>query len=119
MRNFVPYTLAAFVMGLALNFVAPAAPVSLSTNIWPNVDMPYQTVNRTGKSDRLPIDIQSNRNNQSKTVRDFAPAGAPTRAVRPVPEGCDPAFSPLSASARLNYPSRCLADSSDGRFKAA
>jgi len=32
------------------------------------------------------------------------------RPPQPVSVGCDPAFSPLSSSARLNYPTRCMTD---------
>ena len=102
MRSFASYILAALAIGLALDFVAPAVG---SADRWPSVETPRfeQSVNRTGKADRLNV---SGRNTLDKTVREL-PAVEP--AKRLVPEGCDPAFSPLSASARLNYASRCAA----------
>jgi hypothetical protein len=117
MRSLASYILAALVIGLALDFVAPVASIGTSSNRWPSVEISapagHQMVNRSGKADRLSF---SGKSNLDKTVRDFAPTPAPV--IRPVPEGCDPAFSPLSASARLNYASRCVADNSSGRSNA-
>jgi hypothetical protein len=117
MRSFASYILAALVIGLALDFVAPAVSVGNTPSRWPSVSVSsptaQQTVNRGVKSDRLNV---SGKTTLDKAVRDFAPAQKP--AARPVLEGCDPAFSPLSASARLNYASRCVADNSNDHSKA-
>ncbi len=48
------------------------------------------------------------------------PPAAPTAAEPKIPEGCDPAFSPLAASARANFSARCLAASESAtRYAAA
>jgi hypothetical protein len=103
MRSLASYILAAFAIAMALDFVVPTA----GSERWPSVEMGaprlQQNVNRDAKSDRLNA---TGRGALDKTVRDV-PLVTPVR--RQVPEGCDPAFSPLSASARLNYASRCVA----------
>ena len=105
MRGLASYILAALAITLALDFVVPASGTSHS---WPGAaPAPFnQSVNREFKSDRLDV---SGKNTVNKSVREM-----PEPARRAVPEGCDPAFSPLSASARSsNYASRCLADNSN------
>lgn len=118
MRSLASYVLAALVIGMALDFIAPAASVVDASNRWPSLDTVTPVVNRDGKTDRLDLggNTLSGKTRLEKTVHDVAPA---VPASRPVLEGCDPAFSPLSASARLNYPSRCVADNPDGRSKSA
>ena len=106
------YILAALAIGFMLDVIAPAMGSS-STNRWPSVEVSKaanQVVNRDAKADRLPA---SGRSSLEKTVREIPH----TPATRPVPEGCDPAFSPLSVSAKLNYASRCMADASQGLRK--
>jgi hypothetical protein len=61
-----------------------------------------QIVNRTHKTDRLPL---SNKHPSDVSSSRLAPAPS-----QPIAVGCDPAFSPLSALARLNYPIRCMAN---------
>ena len=65
-----------------------------------------QIVNRRHKTDRL---MQAD-----KTTHDIAPSGLAPARSRPVPLGCDPAFSPLLAGARLNYPTHCIVDNTIG-----
>ncbi|MGI8526076.1 MAG: hypothetical protein ACR2K5_07820 [Pseudolabrys sp.] len=107
MRAFTTYILAALLFGIVLDFAA--APVGATSNMWPNAEsarsVGTQIVNRGAKADRLQITVKR-QSTQIKTVREVTPEAAPM--VRSVPEGCDAAFSPLSASARLNYASRCL-----------
>ncbi len=111
MRSIASYILAALVIGLMLDIMAPA--LGSATSRWPSVEAStvrsQQTVNRDGKADRL-----SGASTLEKTVREIP---HPTPVVRPVPEGCDPAFSPLSVSARLNFAARCVADASDNLKK--
>jgi hypothetical protein len=58
-------------------------------------------VDRTNKGDR----ITSSRGQSNAPV--------PVEQTRParIPVGCDPAFSPLTGSSRVNFTGRCLADS--------
>jgi hypothetical protein len=81
---------------LALDFIAP--PVGLGFAVassTPGVDQ-EQTVVRTHKGDRL--------NSPSATGKLRAPLRSPTMLA-----GCEPAFSPLSASAQANFSGRCIA----------
>jgi hypothetical protein len=124
MRSLASYILAALLIGIALNFAAPASSVNGAlAKSWPSADqgqIGQQVVNRDGKSDRLLSSGTSSRNIQTntqiKTVREIAPKAPSARSVL---KGCDPAFSPLSASARLNYSSRCVADNSSPFVKAS
>jgi hypothetical protein len=118
MRSLASYVLVALVIGMALDFIAPAASVVDASNGWPSLDAVTPIVNRANKTDRLDWggNTLSGKSRLEKTVHDVAPA---MPASRPVLEGCDPAFSPLSASAQLNYPSHCVVDNSDGRSKSA
>jgi hypothetical protein len=102
MRGFAVYMAAGILVVLAMDFVAPPVGLGLAQGLavaaWPAIDpgSVAQTVVRSHKSDRL-----------------SAPAAV---GKLPVPQkgpamlvGCDPVFSPLSASARANGPGRCLA----------
>jgi hypothetical protein len=55
--------------------------------------LPAQTVNRAAKSDRLGL----------------VPKAIGTSGPVRIPEGCDPAFSPLSKAKGSNFSGRCLA----------
>ena len=106
MRSIASYILAALVLGFMLDIFAPA--FGSATNRWPSVEVitstaNQQAVNRDAKGDRLKA---SGASTLDKTVREI-PHSATVK--RNVPEGCDPAFSPLSVSASLNYASRCMA----------
>lgn len=96
MRGFVSYVLAGIFIGLALNMVAPPVGLGVSFGASPNVDPTVQTVDRSHKGDRTPV---------STTVgKQLRPQHSPI-----VLTGCDPAFSPLSASAQANFAGRCVA----------
>jgi hypothetical protein len=87
------------IAGAALAILAPLAATDLIAG--PRVaaspqKFEIQTVNRAGKSDRL--------HNPQRATRDSDDA-KPAK----IPVGCDPAFSPLSKGARMNFSSRCLA----------
>lgn len=98
MRGFASYLLIGVLAVLAMDFIAPPVGIGMGVSAWPAFDDAGTrvVVNRTGKGDRLPI--------PEITVRKpSVPEG------QPVLIGCEPAFSPLSVSARLNYPGRCMA----------
>lgn len=91
-----------FLMGLiagaALAVLAPLAATDLIAG--PRIGatpekFEIQTVNRAGKSDRLQSPKRATSDNE-----DAKPAK--------IPVGCDPAFSPLSKGARMNFSARCL-----------
>jgi hypothetical protein len=97
--NFV----AGILVGVALAIAAPLAGTELVAGLSPSAkansalvrgdSVQLQIVNRSGKSDRL------HPRNASSSSRPKMPK---------IPEGCDPAFSPLSRGAASNYVSRCL-----------
>ena len=95
--NFV----AGILVGLGVAFAAPLVGTelvaSLSAPAKANVQSPAsitpQTVNRAGKADRI------------RPGHNAIGRSGPTK----IPEGCDPAFSPLSKGAASNFSSRCLA----------
>lgn len=99
MRGFASYLLAGILVVLAMDMVAPPIGIGLSVGAWPATEVApaVQVVDRSGKGDRL---------NTSTTV------GKRQEPVTPPPVliGCDPAFSPLSASARANFSGRCVAE---------
>lgn len=104
MYGFGTFIAAGFAALLAIEYTAPAG-ATLATRDMLQPDTYYSvTVNRAAKSDRM---------EQSH------PAAVPQKGSAQQPEarrprgkilvGCDAAFSNLSAYARLNYASRCLA----------
>ena len=98
MRWFASYVVAGILVVLAMDFLAPPIGLSLPVGAWPEVaqNSLIISVNRTNKGDRLMV---------PKTIgKQQAPRKSPTILV-----GCDPVFSPLSASARVNFPGRCIA----------
>jgi hypothetical protein len=90
----------------ALDFSASPAITGLVTDVIngvrasPSDTFAAQSVDRTRKADRL-----TPRDGGRYTPAQRTPASQPS----PIPDGCSPAFSPLSSSARLNYPVRCVA----------
>src|ERR1041384_2735015 len=98
MRGFVSYLLGGILAVLALDMIAPPVGIGMAVSAWPSVEAPAvrTVVNRAPKGDRLPI--------PDVTVRK---PNAPEK--QPLLIGCEPAFSPLSVSAQLNYPGRCMA----------
>jgi hypothetical protein len=93
MRGFASYVMASILVVLALDFVAPPVGLGLAIASGPGVDQ-SQTVVRSHKGDRLSVPAASGK----------TPSKSPTVLV-----GCDPAFSPLSASAQANFSARCIA----------
>jgi hypothetical protein len=89
----------------ALDFSASPAITGLVTDVIngvrasPSDTFAAQSVDRTRKADRLTPP------GGRLTPAQRLPASQPS----PIPDGCSPAFSPLSSSARLNYPVRCVA----------
>ena len=98
MRRFASYLLVGIFVVLALDFIAPPVGLGLSVYAWPGAARgeTLQSVDRTNKSDRLPT--------PAAIGKQQAPHKAPIVMV-----GCDPVFSPLSASARANFAGRCVA----------
>jgi hypothetical protein len=97
MRGFASYLLAGILVVLAMDMVAPPVGLGLSVSAWPAAEPMVQLVDRTGKSDRL---------RASTTVgKQQEPVTLPAVLI-----GCDPAFSPLSASAQSNFSGRCVAE---------
>jgi hypothetical protein len=125
MRSLTNYVMAGFAVVLAIDVLAPLDGYSLPAQIWPHASAASissavipQQVNRITKGDRLTVKASSavqktNMPVTEKTVREIVPP-------RPIPEGCDAAFSPLAKSAKsANYSSRCLADNSSGTTASA
>ena len=98
MRGFASYLLAGILAVLALDVMAPPVGLGLAVGAWPAVqhEKIIQIVDRTHKGDRL--------------VTPTADGKRPVQIKPPgVMVGCEPAFSPLSASARANFSGRCVA----------
>jgi hypothetical protein len=98
MRGLVSYLLAGILVMLVLDFIAPPAGLGLAIGAQPTIEraIPDQIVNRAHKGDRLPL--------PTDVGRQQAPH-SPGRIMI----GCEPAYSPLSSSARINVPGRCVA----------
>ena len=97
MRNFLSYILAGTLVVLLLDVIAPPVGLGLGLAAWPPVDSQTipQVVDRTHKSDRLPV--------PRATGRRTTPPNAPMLV------GCEPVFSSLSKEKQANFPGRCLA----------
>jgi hypothetical protein len=98
MRSLGSYIVAGILVVLAMDFIAPPVGLGLAVSAWPAVDQgPVgQSVMRIHKSDRLSV--------PTTIGKQQAPRKSPTMLV-----GCDPVFSPLSASAQANFSGRCIA----------
>jgi hypothetical protein len=93
MRGLASYLLAGILVVLALDVIAPPVGLGLA-RARPAIDVPpVQSVVRINKGDRLNI-----------LGKQQEPQKRPAMLV-----GCDPVFSPLSASAKANYSGRCIA----------
>lgn len=100
MYSFGMLIAAGFAALLAIEYTAPAGATLATRDMLQPVSAYSVTVNRAGKSDRLQV------------IEEQAPAKGKPEAARgrgKILVGCDAAFSNLSAHARLNYASRCLA----------
>lgn len=99
MRGFATCLLGGLLVVLALDFIAPPAGLGLAS-AWPAAQSAApQSVNRANKADRMPISTST----VDKKIEKQTPRQSPILA------GCDPVFSPLSASARANFAARCMA----------
>jgi hypothetical protein len=98
MRGFASYLVAGILVVLAMDLIAPPVGLDLSVGAWPVVEhgITLQSVDRTKKSDRMPV--------PTAVGKQQVPRKPPTMLV-----GCDPVFSPLSASAQANFAGRCVA----------
>ena len=98
MRGLTSYLLAGILVMLVLDFIAPPAGLGPAVGATSAVGYaaPTQIVDRTHKGDRLrlPTDVGTQQ----------TPSPLPKVMV-----GCDPAFSPLLASARASTAGRCIA----------
>lgn len=99
MRGLASYLLAGMLVVLAMDFVAPSAGLGLAVRAAPVAELSATTqiVDRAHKGDRLSLPASAG---EQKT-----PEQPPAVMI-----GCDPAFSPLSASARANISGRCVAE---------
>jgi len=98
MRNIVSYILAAALVALLLEVIAPPAGFGFGAAAWPSIErqgLAPQSIDRTRKSDRLLVPKASGRK--------LPPPAAPVLV------GCDAVFSALSKDKQANYPGRCLA----------
>jgi hypothetical protein len=93
MRGFASYAVAGILVVLALDFIAPPVGLGSAVASGPAVDQ-TQIVVRSHKGDRLSVPAAGGK----------TPAKFPTMLV-----GCDPVFSPLSASALTSFSGRCIA----------
>jgi hypothetical protein len=99
MRGFISYTLAAIVVLIALDVIAPLSGFGLAINAWPVIEEENamnQLVDRTHKADRLQLPLANGQR--------VSPPRAPAVMI-----GCEPVFSSLSASSRANFAGRCVA----------
>jgi hypothetical protein len=98
MRGFALYMLAGILVVVAMDFIAPPVGLGLPVGVGPTVEQgsSAQSVNRSQKGDRLNV--------PTAVDKSPAPRKAPTVLV-----GCDPVFSPLSASAHANISWHCVA----------
>lgn len=100
MYSFGTFIAAGFAALLAIEYTAPAGATLATRDMLQPVSTYSVTVNRTAKTDRLPVLEQ-------KVPGKEKPEAARLRGK--VLVGCDAAFSNLSAYARLNFASRCMA----------
>jgi hypothetical protein len=107
MRGFALYLVAGAVLVLAMDLIAPPVGLGLAVGAWPAVahDSIVQSVNRSHKADRLLVPTTTIGKVPTTTIgKQQSPPKSPAVMV-----GCDPVFSPLSASARANVAGRCVA----------
>ena len=98
MRGFASYLVAGILVVLALDLIAPPVGLGLSVGAWPVAERGSspQSVDRTRKGDRLSVPATVGKHETKRKP--------PTLLI-----GCDPVFSPLSASAQANFSGRCVA----------
>jgi len=93
-RSIAAYLVTGIFVVLAMDFVAPPVGLGLAAGVWPRADdgATVQSVDRAHKGDRLFVPSIS-------VGKQLAPRQSPEVLV-----GCEPVFSPLSASAKTNVP---------------
>jgi hypothetical protein len=98
MRNLTAYLVAGVLVVLVMDLIAPPVGLGVSVAAWPAIEhgSMLQSVDRVHKGDRLRL--------PATVGKQQVPPKPPTVLV-----GCDPAFSPLSASAYANFSGRCVA----------
>ena len=97
---FVRFASAALVLGVASFIAFPSMPNSVP--LWLTTTPPV-SVDRTLKSDRLPLVTPIN-----KSHRQLGSPAKPEQArFEKIPVGCDPAFSPISAPRLAKIFRRC------------
>jgi hypothetical protein len=96
MRGFISCLTGGVLVLLAAGLIVPPAGFGSSIAAVSSTGqaLPVQSVDRTNKADRIPTSSR---------------AGKQPEKTRPVLVGCDPVFSPLSASAQANFAGRCVA----------
>jgi hypothetical protein len=99
MRGFASYLVAGILVVMALDVIARPAGLSIAINGWPTPqpNSTWQSVDRTLKGNRLIL--------PTAVKQQPPPKKAPARIM----VGCDPVFSPLSASTSANFAGRCVA----------
>ena len=101
MRRVVSYSIAVLFLATAIGVLVPlfgfGLPFGASATVEPGGSV--QSVNRTHKGNRLSVPVSAEQRQQTPT---------PTRTPGTIMVGCDPAFSPLAASAQANFSSRCV-----------
>jgi len=124
MFKLAPYFAGGLVALVAMDFVPPmksAIDELMGTSANASTVQVVNTVDRTLKGDRLiPLRPAAGAASSSRVV-EMPEVTTRAKAVKPVPAepavksirgkvpiGCDPAFSPLAASASLNFAGRCL-----------
>jgi len=96
-RSVISYILAAAVVVLVMDVMAPPAGFGLAVGARPSDgNTRPQIVDRTHKADQLQFPAAHNRRN--------LPSGKPAMLI-----GCEPVFSSLSSGARANFAGRCMA----------
>ena len=96
---FVRLASAAMVLGLVSFIAFPSMPNSAP--LWPTTTPPV-SIDRTLKSDRLPLVMPINKSHQVGS-----PAKPEQARFEKIPVGCDPAFSPISAPRLAKVFRRC------------
>jgi len=110
MCTFLRYSAGGLAVLLTTAYVAASAEVGISA-FRPTVSEPEvaakTVVNRANKGDRA-LTIRDARD--ARDVPATAVQNKPVRTTKEpkILEGCDPAFSPLTESAKNNYASRCM-----------
>ena len=98
MRGFTSYIVAGILVAIATAFIAPLAGLSLTVGARSTVEGGYavQSVNRSHKGDRLMLPAAAG--------QPQVPVKSPASKSPTVLVGCEPVFSPLSASAHAILP---------------